>query len=181
MEDKKICIKCKKRETRDNYSYCNICYNKYKRNWCKENKDKLKKYREARLKDTVYMFIPVNERFEGEVLNIGSTTDIYNRIILHVNGYTRASTKLKGINYNVVYANVEGLNNREELYFIEYYLIHKYFLIYGENPIANARDTFKHNICTSRQFELILIADKLIFKEYNVLNHKKNAFKCWEH
>lgn len=122
------------------------------------------------------MFLPIDEMYEGEVLNIGSTTDMSVRMSNHIHGHTRAGELLKDIEYNIIYAEVEGLENRQELYFIEYYLIHKYFLMFGKNPIGNERDTFKHNICTSRQIQLILIAEGLKFKTYDILRHKKMLF-----
>lgn len=180
LNNKKLCTQCNEREAKDNHSWCSECYSNYKKTWDLENKEHRQQYarerREQRLQDIIYMFVPVNPIHKDEVLNIGSTTDMAVRMSNHINGHTRPGKLLKDIEYNVVYAEVEGLQNREELYFIEYYLIHKYFLMHGENPIGNERDTFNHNICTSRQFELILIAESLRFKEYDIFRHKKMLF-----
>lgn len=196
-ELKKQCVKCqevlpivefnKHSISRDGLqSYCRKCQSdyKYKDGWYKDNKEHIQEYTENKKEDTIYMFIDTftdieHMEEEGGVYYIGSTNYLNRRMSSHMTLKTKASNILKEHNksFNVIYAEIPGkLNSREELYFIEYYLIHKYQLMFGDKPIGNDITTFNTNICTSRQFELILIAEGLKFKKYDVFKHKKNAF-----
>ena len=158
-------------------AYCKECYAIYKKKWDTDNEEHNIEYREEKKSNYIYMFIPTEPQYPSEVLNIGSTTDIAVRMSAHLTVKTVASKKITKAKrkYNIVYAEIEDklLDNRDELYFIEYYLIHKYYVMFGVNPIGNDRDTFEHDICTSRQFELILIAEQLKYEQYDIFRHKK--------
>lgn len=181
--ENKICVKCKRNIAKDNYSYCDSCYNEYKRTWDLDNKEHIREYqkswREEQKSNYIYMFIPTREEYPGEVLNIGSTINIKKRVGEHMRLETKASRVIKDNNreFNIVYVEIKEQLTREELYFIEYYLIHKYYAIQGVKPLGNDIITYATDICTSRQLELILIAEGLKFTKYDLFkNSKKNMF-----
>lgn len=168
-------------------SYCRDCQSsyKYRESWYKDNKEQVIAYNKARLEEQkgnyIYMFIPTIEEYKGEVLNIGSTIYLEKRLGEHRRLETKASKVIKesSRDFNIIYAEIKEDLTRDELYFIEYYLIHKYFTMQGVKPIGNDMDTYKTNICTSRQFALILIAEQLIFKKYDLFKYEKKSFyKC---
>ena len=163
MEDKKICIKCKKRETRDNYSYCNICYNKYKRNW-------YKKY------DGYYIY-----RFKDELdftLYIGATKNYYNRLHKHLSLSSHIAREIATYNWDVL----EFSDLTDKLQDIKELLIIENILIEEEEPAWNKNlNDIKDVITKERKEELIELANNLKWNFYRKNEYKKNAFKCWEH
>ena len=180
----KKCCKCNENLARESHGYCAECYSEYKRRWNIDNKEHNKKYhktwREEQKSNYIYMFIPAVEEYSQEVLNIGSTVNMNIRMSEHRRLKSKASKVIKesGREFNIIYAEIEEDLTRDELYFIEYYLIHKYFAMQGVNPIGNDRDTYTTNICTSRQFQLILIAERLQYKKYDIFKeeYKKICF-----
>lgn len=94
---------------------------------------------------------------KDEMKYIGSTDSRF-RLNFHQNGYSKLD--LKNNPGEILYAEIDEID-REELYFIEYYLISKYSPY--ENIEKPSLDKFKIN--KNRKMELIKIADNL---EFNV-------------
>ena len=169
----KRCAICGKEFTTDSKTraYCKECYKK-----------KQKDYREQSKGNYIYMFIDETTTSQ-EVLYIGSTMYINKRISAHTNMTTDASQKLDKLDkqYYIIYADINIEITRDELYFIEYYLIHKHVHMYKKKPIANEVETFNTSIDPIRQIQLIAIAEGLIFKMYDepnkvLQNKKENTF-----
>lgn len=164
----KICTSCGEEfQTKHiTKSYCKKCYSKYQLEYRDKNKG-----------NYIYMFLPKKSEHEGEILYIGSTTNIKQRMSSHLTLKTKASHVISQNKreYEIVYAQIDNglLQNRNELYFIEYYLIHKYYSVFGVNPFANDRDTFACDIELKKQIELISIAEQLKYQSYDICSHKK--------
>lgn len=156
---------------------------KNKNNKNKSNKNKSKaeieaerdyqhKYREEHKSYYIYMFVKPGEEEQQEVYYIGSTFNIKQRISYHLGRHSDLLSRIEANKikeYDIIYAEIDQLKEldqkqgRAELYYIEYYLIHKYFLANGNIPICNIMDTINTNITPGRQIELILIAENLKF------------------
>lgn len=167
MKNNKIlkkCAKCSKEfyTKHKTKAYCKECYSTYQLT-----------YREKHKGNYIYIFKNADET----ILNIGSTISINERISKHKNGFTQVSKVLKNDEFNIYYVDIKDKLTREELYFIEYYLIHKHFLMYGAVPKGNQIETYNVKIDDNRQIELIYIAEHLNFKQYN----KKCFYKLLPH
>jgi predicted GIY-YIG superfamily endonuclease len=149
-------------QARPSNAYCEDCRKILYKIWTNKRK-----------KNAIYIFKPVFEEYEGQLIYIGSTDNIATRMSDHLYGHSAVSKKVDDKMFDIYYTEVAGVN-REELYFIEYYLIDKYKEIYGDKPIGNEVDTYNiENIPTSRQAELMLLADNLEFDiKYDVRRHR---------
>lgn len=140
--------------------------------YCPEcNREYQKAYREEHKSNYIYIFANVEE--QKLPYYIGSTNTIKRRISAHLNGYTDVLDRIQDNKYNIIYAELPKELTRQEREFIEYYLIHKCYLVFGKIPIANVKEAQENDICTSRQLQLIMMAESIQFQKYDILKHKK--------
>lgn len=153
----------------------------YFKNYYKKNKEHIREQQKNYKKNLdkmyegsylYYFAIDKNDKLlHDKLLYIGSTNNMYNRVANHKSGTTYVSKVIKFLsinNYKIYYLDLKDLDlTRDELYFIEYYLINTY------KPILNIR---KDNINADRQTELQTLADNLNlenFKEFDLEEFKK--------
>lgn len=164
----KLCSKCGKYPREERQRYCKRCRSAYN-----------KGYKASMRANYIYIFKPIEEEYKGELLYIGSTSLLSERMSKHLTLRTSASKKIKELNreFNIHYTVLEDNITREELYFIEYFLIHQYYIMQGLKPLGNEVETMQTDITQERQLELIkLVCSGLEYKLYNMKSHKKNAF-----
>lgn len=135
----KVCSKCGvKPVEKVNSSYCNDCYREY-----------LKDYRESH--KGYFLYVVMSK--DNEVLYVGSTTRIWQRVSAHVNGFSNIkqlmeTNKWSSIKYIDV-TNKLDLRNRGELDYLENSLIQLY------EPKWNKKLNIIKDMDKLREFELI--------------------------
>ncbi|WMJ81240.1 hypothetical protein RBU49_03010 [Clostridium sp. MB40-C1] len=134
-------------------------YKGYYKNYYDEHKEQYRGYMKKYLNKnkTAIIYKILSEK--DEMMYIGSTDSKF-RLNYHKNGYGKLD-KSKG--EKLLYSKINGIT-REELYFIESYLIEKY------NPPKNLSivKTEQFGINECRKVELIKIADDLQFNFFKL-------------
>lgn len=157
----KVCKKCGGEFlNKHNRSECDTCYSEYQR-----------VYRENHKGSYIYMFKPKQSLYTGEILYVGSSNNLVRRISAHLYGYTRTLRAISGRQFKIVYSELEGVT-REELYYIEYYLIQRYYELNGVKPLGNEMCIWVCKISKFRRAELEVIAENLTYSEYDISCHR---------
>lgn len=175
----KLCSKCGVNPREEGQGYCSECRKEYNKQYYNDNKEYFEEYRENQRGNYIYVFKPIDKDYEGQLYYIGSTTLLECRMSRHLTLTTKASKRIfkDKRNFKPYYVEVDKDLNREELYFMEYFLIHTYNAMYEEKPKYNIIGEMNVDIEKQRQVELMLMALNLEFKEYDVSKHIKNAFQ----
>lgn len=160
----KLCSKCGVNPREEGQWYCSECRKEYNKSYYDSNKANI-----------LYKIMPKYPLYEGENLYYGSTENWSHRISCHRKNKTKGMNKINEVKREgVVYRAILDSNlTRDELYFIEYYLIHQYQLKYGYLPIGNTNDRRELDIEPKRELELIRMSDKLEYEYIEDLNNKK--------
>lgn len=146
-------------------------YQKYGKKWYENNKEYYRNYYKIYDNNLVRNAIYLLKTEDGKVTYVGATSKLYRRINNHMNcnSNLRLTKEVyEELNLHWEYSYVDAIQSREELLYIESYLINKFgqkFELLNEyEPYQNK---FK-KMDDLRKVELEEIADSLEFKIYDL-------------
>lgn len=145
-------------------------YQRYGKNYYENNKEYYRNYYkiydENLIRNAVYLLMS-----EDKVMYVGQTSKLYRRINNHMNCNSNLRLTKKAyeeLNLHWEYAFLDTIQNREELLYIESYLIDKF----GQKfELLNEYEPYKNQFKKMdelRKVELEEIADNLEFKVYDI-------------
>ena len=162
----KVCSKCGVKPRRENHEWCLDCYREYKAKWTQEHEDHVKEYRAKWLEENAdrvkaynqayrennksyYLYIILKEK---EVLYVGATEHIKDRINQHINGHSHIRDLIFYGDWDyikVLDLNRLNLKNRQQLLCLENFLIHYY------EPPYNTQVNIIRGMSKKEEFQLI--------------------------
>lgn len=146
-------------------------YQKYGKEYYENNKEYFRNYYKIYDENLVRNAVYLLKTEDNKVMYVGATSKLYRRINNHMNCNTdiRLTKKMfKELNLHWEYAYADSVNSREELLYVESYLIYKYGQVY---ELLNEREPYKNKF--KKMDELVKVyledmAESLEWKIYNI-------------